>query len=106
MPGGLQVFDSSGNLVVDITSRLVRFVGSVRVNGGNASVPDSRLATGALIYAFQPDFIWGFQNMDISRPIFSPPCGTMGATVISWNYSGAATSQNEHITGTLFYGIY
>jgi hypothetical protein len=101
MAAGLQCFDASGNLVVDITSRLPRFVGSAQLTGGNNSVSDSRLAVGAVWYAFQPSQIWGFINMDISRPIFS-----VSGTTISWTYSAGAGSHNLQIQGTLFYGVY
>lgn len=101
MAAGLQCWDASGNLIVDITSRLPRFVGSASLAGGNSSVTDAKLAGGTVWFAFQPDQIWGFQNMDVSRPIFS-----VSGNTISWTYSGGATAQNIQITGTLFYGIY
>lgn len=102
MAAGLQCFDASGNLVVDITSRLPRFVGSAPVGPPNTtSVSDSRLAAGTVWYAFQPSQIWGFINMDVSRPIFS-----VSGTTISWVYSAGAGTHNMQIPGTLFYGVY
>jgi hypothetical protein len=102
MPAGLQCFDASGNLVVDITSRLPRFVGSAAVGPGNTpSVSNANLAAGTVWYAFQPSQIWGFINMDVSRPIFS-----VSGTTISWVYSAGAGTHNMQIPGTLFYGVY
>jgi hypothetical protein len=101
MAAGLQCFDASGNLVVDITSRLPRFVGSVQLLGGNSSVSNSSLAAGTVWYAFQPSQIWGFINMDVSRPIFS-----VSGTTISWTYSAASGIHNLQIIGTLFFGVY
>lgn len=102
MPAGLQCWDASGNLVVDITSRLPRFVGSAPVDShSSTSVSDARLAGGTVWFAFQPTQIWGFQNMDVSRPIFS-----VSGNTISWTWSAGATTRNIKIEGTLFYGIY
>jgi hypothetical protein len=101
MAAGLQCFDASGNLVVDITSRLQRFVGAVQLLGGNSSVTNSNLAAGTVWYAFQPAQIWGFINMDVSRPIFS-----VSGNTISWTYSPAAGIHNLQIIGTLFFGVY
>lgn len=102
MPAGLQVWDASGNLVVDITSRLQRFVGSAPVGGSNpSSVTNANLSAGTVWFAFQPSQIWGFQNMDVSRPIFS-----VSGNTISWVYSAGATTRNIQIQGTLFFGVY
>ncbi|WP_438396499.1 hypothetical protein [Caballeronia sp. DA-9] len=102
MPAGLQCWDASGNLVVDITSRLPRFVGSAPVGPGNtSSITNANLALGTVWYAFQPQQIWGFQNMDVSRPIFS-----VSGSTISWTYSAGATTRNMQIIGTVFFGVY
>ncbi|WP_438391069.1 hypothetical protein [Caballeronia sp. DA-9] len=101
MAAGIQCWDASGNLVIDITGRLQRIIGSASLAGGNGSVTDARLAGGTIWFAFQPSQIWGFQNMDVSRPIFS-----VAGTTISWTYSGGATTQNIQIQGIMFYGIY
>ena len=102
MPVGLQVWDASGNLMVDITSRLARVVGFASLQSdNNSSVTDSRLSAGTVWYAFQPSQIWGFNNMDVSRPVFS-----VSGNTISWTYSPGAGSHNIRIKGTLFYGIY
>lgn len=102
MAAGLQCFDASGNLVVDITSRLPRFVGSAVVDGsGNGSATNANLAAGTPWYVFQPSQLWGFINMDVSRPIFS-----LSGNTISWTYSPGAGAHNSRIPGTLFYGVY
>jgi hypothetical protein len=102
MTAGIQCWDASGNLVVDITSRLSRVIGSAPVGPGNTpSVTDARLAGGAVWFAFQPSQIWGFINMDVSRPIFS-----VSGNTISWTYSAGAGVNNIQIKGTLFYGVY
>jgi hypothetical protein len=98
MAAGLQVFNASGNLIVDITSRLTRVAGSAAVNAnGSVVVP----AGGAVWYAFQPTTIWGFISMNVMRPLF-----TVSGTTLSWTYSAATGTQPHTITGTVFFGIY
>jgi hypothetical protein len=97
MAAGIQCFDASGNLLVDVTSRLARIVGSAPVTAnGSVLVPTA----GDLFYAFQPFAIWGFTNMNVLRPNFS----VSGAT-LSWTYSASAGPQPFTITGLVFFGI-
>ena len=98
MAAGLQCFDASGNLIVDITSRLTRIAGSAAVNAnGSVAVP-----VGAVWYAFQPTTIWGYISMNIQRPVFS-----VSGTTLSWVYSAPASGTPAHtIQGTVFFGIY
>jgi hypothetical protein len=95
---GLQCFDASGNLIVDITSRLTRIAGSAQVNAsGSVTVP-----VGAVWYAFQALTIWGYVSMNCLRPNFS-----ISGTTLSWTYSAPASGTPAHtIQGTVFFGIY
>jgi hypothetical protein len=101
MAAGLQCFDASGNLIVDITSRLARIVGAVAVDPTSPARSIVIPAGGSPFYNFQPSFIWGFINMDVSRPNFS-----LSGSTLSWSWSPGAGTNNKQITGTLFYGIY
>lgn len=101
MAAGMQVFDASGNLIVDVTSRLARIVGSVSVDPSSSTRSVAVPAGGTPFYSFQPLTVWGFTNMDISRPNFS-----ISGTTISWSWSAGAGSNNTQIKGTLFFGIY
>jgi len=103
MAAGLLVWDSSGNLVVDITSRLSRFVGAYVFPSpaANGSVTDAGLLQGTPWFSFAPTAIWGYINMDVSRPVFS-----ISGDTISWSYSAPFSSENMKITGTLYYGVY
>lgn len=99
MPAGIQVFDQSGNLVVNIQDRLAKIIGSARVTA-NGSVTDPNLLQGTPFYAFQQEGIWGFVTMNVLRPNFS-----VSGSTISWTYS-ASSGQNPYtIKGNLFYGI-
>jgi hypothetical protein len=96
---GLQVFDQSGNLMVNIQDRLAKIIGSARVTA-NGSVTDPNLLQGTPFYAFQQEGIWGFVTMNVLRPNFS-----VSGSTISWTYS-ASSGQNPYtIKGNLFYGI-
>jgi len=97
----MQCFDASGNLVVDFTTRLARIVDVLQVTGTNGAKADPRLAGGTPFYSFQPDKIWGFINMDVSRPIF-----TIDNSGISWVYSPGSGTHNFKIQGTVFYGVW
>jgi hypothetical protein len=99
---GLRVWNASGNLLCDVSSRLSRFVGSYTIDTTQASgsVTDAGLLHGDVWYSFQPTQIWGFINMDVSRPVF-----TVSGDTISWTYSAANGTNNMRIPGVVFYGV-
>jgi hypothetical protein len=96
----MQCFDQSGNMMVDVTSRLARVVSFAKLMDGSAgsvTVPVS----GSVWYAFQQSAIWGFTNMNVLRPNF-----TVSGATIGWTYPASAGTQPFVVTGTLFYGVY
>lgn len=50
MPQGLRVWDTSGNLVLDVSDRIMTVLGRIEITsstpGGTVSITDSRLALG------------------------------------------------------------
>jgi hypothetical protein len=96
---GLQVFDQSGNLIVNVQDRLAKIIGSARVTA-NGSVTDPNLLQGTPFYAFQQEGIFGFISMNCLRPNFS-----VSASTISWTYSASAGSNPFTIVGNLYYGV-
>lgn len=50
MPQGLQVFDENGVCVLDVTDRLVKYLGVVQINGTNGSITNDELSDGDLWY--------------------------------------------------------
>lgn len=72
MPTGLQIFDASGNAIVDTTSRLGRIIGSVSVSGANPSgtATNSKLTEGTPFYFLaggnqgQPTVAFSGSNMN------------------------------------------
>jgi hypothetical protein len=101
MPVGIQCFSTSGDLMVDITSRLAKIVGSVTVDPASSTRSVIVPAGGAPFFSFQPLTVWGFSNQDISRPNFS-----ISGNTISWAWPAGAGANNTQIKGTLFYGQY
>jgi hypothetical protein len=102
MAAGLQIWDASGRLVVDFTSRLSRIIDSVYLNGSAASgsVTNAALSQGTPFLAFQQESVWGYIDGDVSRPNF-----TVSGNTISWTYTAAFGTHNQRIKGWLFYGV-
>lgn len=104
MSVGLQIFDASGNTVLDATHRVMRFHGSyVLSNGQGGSVTDPDLKQGCFI-SFQPDRYIGYGSGGTIHPQFSfdPSTGTL-----SWSYAAKnSTTYDEFVSGILFYGAY
>jgi hypothetical protein len=102
MSCGLQVFDASGNIILDATYRVMRIIGSQYLsNGVSGSFPDSRLSQGGFV-SFQPDVTLGdgYLAGGVIAPYFSISGG-----VVSWSYAAKNSSAFDiYQNGTLFYG--
>lgn len=49
MPQGLQCWDASGNLILDLTDRITRVLGQVNIAAGASGyITDARFATGTM----------------------------------------------------------
>jgi len=101
MSCGLQIFDSSGNVILDDTYRVMRIIGSVHINGNSNSITDSRLAQGGFA-SFQPDITNG--DGYLSGGIVAPSFSISGST-LTWTYPAVNNASLDTIqSGTLFYG--
>ncbi|MFM0330644.1 hypothetical protein [Paraburkholderia strydomiana] len=101
MTAGLQIWNASGQLILDATSRCGRIKGQQYV-GGTAGSLSVDLSSGTPFYSFQPDFL--FAQIDNQTP---PPIFTINSGGISWTYSSTAGMNNPHpITGTVFVGVF
>jgi hypothetical protein len=98
MPAGLQVWDAAGNLVVDITTRLSRFLGSVNsgTSGGSISVPD--LAQGT------PFYFVIISGGAVPVGSFGPEVTFSGTnnTTMSWSFASGRTP----LAATIYYGVF
>lgn len=93
MPQGLQVFDASGNVVLDLGTSTGRFIGSVTTGSVGGSVTSAALATGTPFYT-----ILLLSGADLG--LKSPDVSFSGDTM-TWTYSGATAINNAII----LYGV-
>jgi hypothetical protein len=102
MAAGLQIFDASGAVVVDLSDRPGRILGAASATtssatyGNNGSVTDARLANGTPFYIITPFF--GFFGDDFGYPIV-----TFSGTTMSWNY---VDNGNAAFVCTIYYGTF
>lgn len=102
---GLQVWDASGNLVLDATYRVMRIIGSqqIGISGGSGSVVDSRFAQGGWV-SFQPSISNG--DGYLSGGVIAPQFSFSGST-LTWTYAAIHNgSYDTYQSGTVFYGAY
>lgn len=104
MAAGVQVWDQSGSIILDTSSRTTQFLGSIDidVSGTSGSIVDNRLSQGNAFY-----IVVTLQDLGI----YAAPNVNFNGTTIT--YSSANISQsdgsNGQISGTackIFYGIY
>lgn len=95
---GLRQRDPSGNILVDITTRLPRIMGRVSLSAGVAgsvNVPVS--GTNPIFYIFNP-------SSPASSSFASSPIISTSGDSISWTYVSFIPAYN--LSGTLIYGRY
>lgn len=90
MPSGVQIWDSSGNLIVDITDRLMRIHATVSISSANSSGSTTVSTLG------QGDFIYFF----LTSTLGGSPTISLSGTTVSW------TAVDTGFVGTLFIGTY
>lgn len=91
MPQGLQVFDSSGNIIFDTNTVAGRVLGITDITATTSgSVTNSGFSTGTPFWIFQPKTTSYFSKA---------PSVTISGTTLSWD-TGAETNF------ILVYGVY
>lgn len=105
MPAGLQIFDASGNLIIDYSTRVGRFIGSFATGGAvSGSITDTSIISRVFLH-YTPESGSG---------IYGGPEVTANTTtgVISWDYiyatigSGMPTPGPADRIHTVYYGAY
>jgi len=86
---GFQAWDSTGNLIVDTTSRLGRILGVINISS-DGSLSDGQLTTGAPFYVFA----------SINFSSFSQPLVGFSGSTMTW-----ATQASGAYGGNLIYGV-
>ena len=106
VPQGLQVFDENGNVVVDTTERITKYLGSFTVptDADSGTVANSEIGDGDLWYVIEIDSLTpGGVGSDV---MFSYPVITKGDGVLYWNYPHSQTSFYRRYGVTIHYGVY
>lgn len=94
MAHGLQVYNSSGGIVHDISDRLTRYIGNAVISGsGSFQVPDFALGAG-----------WYFTTplINFGTSFSSLPEITISGTTLSWTTDSASSTAPV----TVHYGVY
>ncbi len=98
---GLQIYNASGVLMLDGTTRTGRIKGMARIKGTNGSVACD-MSDGTPFWSFQPDFF--YKHISNQTP---PPIITIDSNGVYWSYSSVAgLAYAVPITGFIIYGVY
>lgn len=79
MARGIQIFDESGNCIIDLTNKLTRILGNGRTNGTSGSLSDSNI---------QGNNCWAIATTSYTTGIAIPPQFSTSNGVLSWTYPG------------------
>lgn len=94
MPVGIQIWNPDGSLEVDLTSRLLRFIDTIVINGdGVAGSRSYSLSAGEEIVVV-PAY-----RMDAYT---FPPRFTVNGGNVSWDYHSPLTTATRYATGSIF----
>lgn len=103
MTAGLQIWNESGQLILDGTHRCGRVLSMQPIIGGNGgSFTDSRLNAGTVWWAFQRDrsFHLGYGFGGIMSPSFS-----FSGNTLTWTYMPKNKDYDEYAAGQVVIGI-
>lgn len=98
MPAGLQLFNESGQLILDYTTHVGRFIGSFTTDGSvSGTITDARIIGGRFFYIY-----FGAAG----GPTVTGNSSTGG---IDWLFAALSTGGNPQPTSpqaTVYYGVY
>lgn len=101
---GLRIYDKDGNIMLDATSRLTKYLGTLSIGTTNGSYTDDRLGEGDFWYMTLKlnDYkkCYGMKNQFTE---FLPEITRQG-TVITWKYTNQDTTYRTGLT--IMYGVY
>lgn len=86
MPAGLQTFDASGNLILEISDRVYRVLTIIQVpttDSGSVTVPE--LLTGTPV----------LQAVQLTEGRRAPALSITGGTNVNWNYAGVGAGDRD-----------
>jgi hypothetical protein len=91
---GVQVFDASGNLLIDVTTRLSRVIGTQTITAGSSG-------SLAVPNATQGQIWWAISPSNGSRYV---PLISISGNTISWSTN--TSYPNGPVDSLLIYGLY
>jgi len=94
---GLQVKDLSGNVILKITDRLTRFVGSLSTGISNGSFTIPNPGNGNVFFAVIPSGENGISAF--------PPAVSRSGNTISWSFQPNIPSA-QRVSSRVTYGVY
>lgn len=98
MPQGLQVWDASGNLIVDVSDRLTRILGTILVAAGSSgTVTDDGFLTGT---PFPIAIRTNAGSPSFMNNTMVPPSITFAGNVMTYN---VASPSGDH---RIIYGVF
>lgn len=101
---GLRIYDSSGNIMLDATTRLTKYIGTLSIGTSDGSYTDDRLQDGEFWYMTLKlnDYkkCYGMTNKFTE---FLPEITREGNT-IKWTYKESDTTYRTGLT--IMYGVY
>nr|DAE53983.1 MAG TPA: hypothetical protein [Bacteriophage sp.] len=104
MTQGLQVYDANGNIILDVTDRITKYLGAILINQTDGSITDARVNEGDLWYLYL--YARSHQSGMTNGTYYNyGPTLTKGDGVINYAYPSSASS-NEKMTVYVLYGVY
>jgi len=94
MPHGLRTWDASGNLIIDVSTRLTRIIGTQAITPVDGSLSNADFALGTPF--------WYFTNVPVGK---ATPVVSFSGTTLTWTWP-ASTTQFPRDNMTLVYGVY
>jgi hypothetical protein len=110
MPAGMLVWDASGNLVVDTTTFLGRYLGQASIGSGTGTIVNDQFTTGvpwcipvlenASSINVSNTFGFADSNLWLSAPTFS-----FSGNTLTWTRVSLSLGNNSYPSCTLIYGV-
>lgn len=97
MPAGTQVYDASGNLILEITDYISKYLGSVSIAASDGVNPQSGTVTNSY---FSQGTLWWLTTLPPSNNLAVQVTVSLSGTTLTWNATEGCPAT------TLFYGIY
>lgn len=99
VPQGLQVFDEDGNMIVDVTDRLSKYLGKFDTGFEDGSITNDMLTEGNLWIVFVG---YQYSSHEVWNDELHPPTFTVNGSVLSWTFPNS----RYRVRFIGYYGVY